>query len=108
MSLNVIKTFNEETKIWTIKPIGEIDIYTAPEFKEELLKTINEIDSDIIIDGEGLSYIDSTGLGVLISGLKKMKEKEKNIIIENIKPNINKLFTITGLNKVFIIKEWFI
>lgn len=105
MTLQVMKTFNEERKLWVIKPVGEIDIYTAPEFKVQLLNTIDEIDTDLVIDGEQLSYIDSTGLGVLISGLKKMKEKENNIIIENIKPNINKLFTITGLNKVFIIKE---
>lgn len=105
MTLQVMKTFDEERKLWVMKPAGEIDIYTAPEFKEQLLNTIDEIDTDLLIDGEQLSYIDSTGLGVLISGLKKIKEKGNNIIIENIKPNINKLFTITGLNKVFIIKE---
>ena len=65
----------------------------------------NWVYADVILDGEELVYMDSTGLGVLISGLKKLKEKGKNIILINIRPNINKLFDITGLNKVFIIKE---
>lgn len=105
MALQIIKTFNEEENNWILKPIGEIDIYTSPEFKKELLAIIKDSFTDIIIDGEKLEYIDSTGLGVLISGLKKLKESDKNIIIKNVKPNIVKLFEITGLNKVFIIKE---
>lgn len=105
MSLKINKSFNEEKKVWTLKPYGEIDIYTAPKFKETLLEVIESRNSDIIIDGKNLEYIDSTGLGVLISGLKKLKETDKNIIIINLRSNINKLFEITGLNKVFIVKE---
>lgn len=105
MALEVIKNFNDEKQSWIISPVGELDIYTSPNFKEILNDLIETKSADIIIDGEKLEYIDSTGLGVLISVLKKLKEKEYNITIINIKPNINKLFNITGLNKVFIIKE---
>ncbi|MTI72025.1 MAG: STAS domain-containing protein [Firmicutes bacterium] len=105
MALEIKKTFDKENDRWVIKPNGEIDIYTSPEFKETLLDLIEESETDIVINGENLDYIDSTGLGVLISGLKKLKEKERNIIIINIKKNINKLLDITGLNKVFIVKE---
>ncbi|MGO1369408.1 MAG: STAS domain-containing protein [Senegalia sp. (in: firmicutes)] len=104
MALNVDKKYNDEKKTWILKPKGEIDIYTAPKFKEILLEVIESKESDIIIDGEDLEYIDSTGLGVLISGLKKLKETDKNIIIINLRPNIVKLFEITGLNKVFVVK----
>lgn len=104
MGLDVIKNYDEDNKVWVLKPVGEIDIYTAPEFKKTLLDLSDENNADIIINGESLQYIDSTGLGVLISGLKKQKEKDKSIIIENIKPNINKLFNITGLNKVFMLR----
>lgn len=104
MGLKVDKSFNEEKEVWVLKLHGEIDIYTAPKFKETLLNVIETRDSDIIIDGEHLEYIDSTGLGVLISGLKKLKETDNNITIINLRPNISKLFEITGLNKVFIVK----
>lgn len=104
MALELNKTFDGERDAWIIKPVGDIDIYSAPTFKQELIDMIDQEQKDIVIDGTQLEYIDSTGLGVLISGLKKIKESNKDIYLENIKPNINKLFDITGLNKVFIIQ----
>lgn len=105
MALEVIKSFSEDNSSWIIRPIGEVDIYSSPQFKKILNDIVDEKMADIIINGEDLDYIDSTGLGVLIGILKKVKQNEKNVIIEKIKPNIMKLFDITGLNKVFIIKE---
>lgn len=105
MALEVTKSFNEDSSSWIIKPVGEVDIYTSPQFKKILNNVVDEKMADIVINGESLDYIDSTGLGVLIGILKKVKQNEKSIIIEKIKPNIIKLFDITGLNKVFIIKE---
>lgn len=88
-----------------VKPYGEVDIYTSPDLKSKVFELIDEKNADIIIDGENLEYIDSTGLGVLMSIYKKMKEKNLNFQIINLKPNIYKLFDITGLNKVFNIRE---
>lgn len=105
MSLNVDIDVNKEKNMLEIKPKGEIDIYTSPKFKEQVIKSFKNNELDIIINGEKLEYIDSTGLGVLISIYKVLKEKEKTIYIENIKPNIKKLFDITDLDKIFIIKE---
>jgi anti-sigma B factor antagonist len=51
-----------------------------------------------------LEYIDSTGLGILIGALKRLKQEDKDIIISNIRPNVGKLLKITGLDKVFIIE----
>lgn len=89
-----------------IKPIGEVDIYTSPDLKNKVFELIDENALDIIINGEDLEYIDSTGLGVLMSIYKKVQEKNKNFKINNLRPNIYKLFDITGLNKVFNIQEW--
>ncbi len=105
MALSVIKKYDEKMGVWVINPVGEIDIYTSPKFKELLNELIEEKKADLVIDGNDLDYIDSTGLGVLISALKKLKEEGYKITLKNIKPNINKLFDITGLNKVFVIKE---
>jgi anti-sigma B factor antagonist len=84
-----------------IAPIGEIDVYSAPSFKEELFSVIQDTNKDLVIDGEKLDYIDSTGLGVLIGGLKRMKEKGLSITITKLNPNVHKLFTITALDKPF-------
>lgn len=102
--MEINKVFNEKLEAWVIDIIGELDIYTSPKFKEILLEALDEKMSNIIINGESLSYIDSTGLGALISVLKKVKEYEKTITIKNIKPNIKKLFDLTSLDKVFILE----
>lgn len=105
MGLQVIKRFDEELNQWRVKPIGEIDIYSSSDFKNILLKLIEEKNTDINIIGTSLDYIDSTGLGVLISVIKQMKEYETTIIITDIKPSIKKLLELTSLDKVFTIKE---
>lgn len=104
MSLEIENKIQD--KLIEIKPIGEVDIYTSPDLKNKVFELIEEKKSDLIINGESLDYIDSTGLGVLMSIYKKMQENNLNFKIINLKPNIYKLFDITGLNKVFNIQEW--
>ncbi len=84
---------------------GEIDIYSAPDFKDSLYQSINDVQQDIILDCGDLSYIDSMGLGILVGALKRVREKDRNIIIRNPRSTVRKLFRITGLDKVFIIEE---
>lgn len=103
MSLD-IKYSKTSDNYLEIKPIGEVDIYTSPEFKNKVIEIIETEDTNILINADELEYIDSTGLGVLMSILKKIKENNLSIKIINLKPNIYKLFDITGLNKVFNIQ----
>lgn len=105
MPLDVTVSFNHIENNWVIVPKGEVDIYTSPQMKEVLMDSLKEKETDIIIDCSKLEYVDSTGLGVLISVLKNVRESENSITLINLKPNIRKLFDITGLDKVFIIKE---
>lgn len=104
MSLKIKKDFNYNNNYWLIELEGEIDIYTVRQLKEVLTSITEEKKENIKIDANKLEYIDSTGLGVLIGTLKKLKEEDKNLIISNIKPNIMKLLKITGLDKIFIIE----
>lgn len=104
MSLDIQVVFDEDENKWNISPEGEIDIYTSPKFKQVVLDAFDKDEKDLLIDCEKLEYMDSTGLGSLIYILKKVKEKEYKIYIENIKPNIRKLFDITKLDKLFIIR----
>ncbi|GFN37106.1 STAS domain-containing protein [Tepidimicrobium xylanilyticum] len=105
MSLDVNIGFNEERDIWVVLPEGEIDIYTSPKFKSKLMEALDDRKSDILIDGKKLDYLDSTGLGTLISILKKAKESDNKVYLKNIKPNIRKLFDITELDKIFEFEE---
>lgn len=103
MSLNIKYGKNKKNSLEII-PVGEVDIYTSPEFKKVIFDLIETKDSNIIINGNELDYIDSTGLGILMSIYKKAQEKSLEVSIINLKPNIYKLFDITGLNKVFNIQ----
>ncbi|HOK43745.1 MAG TPA: STAS domain-containing protein [Thermoclostridium caenicola] len=84
---------------------GEIDIYSAPDFRENLFQAIGDCKEDIVLDCSELSYIDSMGLGIMVAALKRAKQNDSNVRIRNPKPNVKKLFKITGLDKVFIMED---
>lgn len=101
MSLTINKSFDEDKNIWDVSLKGEVDIYTANKLKETLIDMVAERPQDIFIDASRLEYIDSTGLGVLIGALKRLKQHEKDIYIRDVKLNVKKIFKITGLDKIF-------
>lgn len=104
MALDIKVNFDEKEDKWLVLPVGELDIYTSAKFKEEVLNKFDSKKTDILIDGEKLEYIDSTGLGALIYILKNLKDDDYKIHIMNIKPSIQKLFDITELDKLFLIR----
>lgn len=104
-NMDIQKKYDEINGIWEVCLTGEIDIYNAPQLKESLISMLNQKNASIVLDCEKLRYIDSTGLGVLISILKRVKDFGGDIRIKNLKPYIAKIFTITGLDKIFAIEE---
>ena len=105
MALKIRNLFSERNDRWEVKVIGEVDIDTAAELKTKLLDILDQKNRSVILNAEDLDYIDSTGLGMLIGIVKKLKSEGNDLIIINPKPAILKLFTITGLDKVFSIRE---
>lgn len=89
----------------TITIAGEVDIYTAPDFKNSLYDIIGDGKRNVVLECGNLSYIDSTGLGILLGALKRVRQNERNVYVRNLKDNIRKLFKITGLDKVFVLEE---
>lgn len=104
LSLNLEVKFDQDKEVLVVKPEGDVDIYTSIKFKNEVVSSFEERNVDILIDGSKLEYLDSTGLGALISLLKMVRETDNGITIENLKPNIRKLFNITELDKLFTIR----
>jgi anti-sigma B factor antagonist len=84
---------------------GEVDLYTAPNLKEELVRMIDEGARHMVIDFTETSFIDSTTLGVLVSGLKRLRLKDGRLALVITDRNILKIFEITGLDRVFSIHE---
>ncbi len=98
-----VKTYTKEinNNIMGINIEGEIDVYTSPKVKEALNDLIQKGNNNIIVNLEGVSYIDSTGLGVLIGALKRVKENNGDIKLVCTNLQIKKIFDITGLVKIF-------
>ncbi len=96
--------FNETDKLY-VKVSGDLDINNIAKLREEVLAQYEDIDKDIVFDFIDLDYIDSTGLGVLISVYKRVKEKDNQIYIKNAKKNIKKLFYITELDQIFNLED---
>ena len=82
---------------------GEVDLYTAPEFKQQLLDVIGKGAKDVVVDFSNTTFIDSTTLGVLVGGVKRLRANDGQLSLVCSDRNITKIFEITGLDRVFTI-----
>ncbi len=101
MSININSKLDIQNNFWDISLEGELDVSTADKLKEHLHTLVKKEIVDMKINLTNLDYIDSTGLGVMIGVLKELKISDKEIYIIDPKSNVKKIFTITGLDKIF-------
>lgn len=102
MSLSIDKNFDEVNQNWDIVVSGEVDISNADEFRNELNEAYDENPTNLKINLAGLSYIDSTGLGVIIGIFGKVKDEGHTISLIEPRENVKKLLRITNLDKVLL------
>jgi anti-sigma B factor antagonist len=98
-----IKTERLDDNSYVIALAGEVDLYTAPEFKQQLLDVIGQGAKDVVVDFSDTTFIDSTTLGVLVGGVKRLRTNEGQLSLVCNDRNITKIFEITGLDRVFTI-----
>jgi anti-sigma B factor antagonist len=82
---------------------GEIDVYTAPRLRDRITELVGDGAYQIVVDLEGVDFLDSTGLGVLVGGLKKVRAHGGSLQLVCTQERLLKIFRITGLAKVFAI-----
>ena len=100
MNFNVA-THHLDDATSVIELSGEVDLYTAPEFKKHMLAEIERGVGILIIDFSETTFIDSTTLGVLVGGVKRMRPSGGQLLLVCNDRNITKIFEITGLHRVF-------
>jgi anti-sigma B factor antagonist len=98
-----IKTEQLDDKSYVISLAGEVDLYTAPEFKQQLLEVIGQGAKNVVVDFSDTTFIDSTTLGVLVGGVKRLRTNDGQLSLVCNDRNITKIFEITGLDRVFTI-----
>ncbi|NHC15758.1 STAS domain-containing protein [Motilibacter deserti] len=84
---------------------GEIDVYTAPRLREQLVDLVADGKYHLVVDMERVDFLDSTGLGVLVGGLKRVRAHDGSLRLVCTQERILKIFRITGLTKVFPIHD---
>ena len=88
-----------------VQVTGEIDVYTAPLLREELASLIDAEHRDLLVDLTGVGFMDSTGLGVLVGALKKVRTLGGDLQLVISSEKVLKVFRITALTQVFTIHE---
>lgn len=80
---------------------GSLDIYTSTDFKLFLEEILSEQNNKVIVNMEKVTYIDSSGIGMLIKQMNILKEMKGQFFLACMKPNIEKVFKIAGLIAYF-------
>ena len=84
---------------------GEIDMYTAPRLRELLIDLVSKGSYQLVVNLDKVGFLDSTGLGVLVGGLRRVRAHDGSLDLVCTQQRILKIFRITGLTQVFGIYE---
>ncbi len=88
-----------------IKGVDKLTVAVAADVKDELTKIVSSNTEPFILNLGNIKFIDSTGIGILISALKVARERNLKLVLSNIQPDVMNLLQLMKLDKVFNIKE---
>ncbi|MDH4129255.1 MAG: STAS domain-containing protein [Spirochaetota bacterium] len=100
-----IQTRDLKNNIIVLDINGEIDLYNAPEIKKKIKEQMDEGKNNVIVNLDKVSYVDSSGIGVLISSLSQLKKVGGGLKIINVYASVKKVFELTKLTSFFEIFE---
>jgi anti-sigma B factor antagonist len=100
-NIRIDTTLRHVNGIPVLDVVGEIDIYTTPQFKEAVGMVIDEGKRGIIINMEQVSYMDSSGFGTLLSATKRLRPLSGSLHLVGCNDAISRMLQITRLNTIF-------
>jgi anti-sigma B factor antagonist len=87
---------------WAVLEVqGEVDLYTSSQLRDAILRLAEEAENRIVVDLNNVSFMDSSGLGVLVAGLKRARERGGELALVFGEGSVQKVIGITGLDKIF-------
>jgi anti-sigma B factor antagonist len=93
---------SESARSWpVVKVVGEVDIETSPALDERLRSVLDQGHSSLVIDLAGVTFLDSTGLSVLIGGLRRCQDGRGELRLLSPRANVRKVLEVTGLIGTF-------
>jgi anti-sigma B factor antagonist len=96
-----VRTSPEHPEASIVDVEGEVDVLTSPRLKSALAALVDGGSSLVVVNLAHVKYMDSTGLGVLVSAMKRIRENKGTIVLSGLNSHLSKIFEITGLRKVF-------
>ena len=84
---------------------GVIDLFTAPELKSAIAAAVNDGRPRVVVDLTGTTFLDSSGLGVLVGALQRLRDHGGALSIVNVDEAIARTFSITGLDQILAIRD---
>lgn len=93
---------NENAGVVTVAVKADrVTVANVADLKTTLISTLNGGASKVVLDLAEVKFMDSTGISVLISGLKASRERSNRFVIANIQRDVLKLFELMKLDKIF-------
>ena len=92
--------YDIENNVCCIKLSGEIDIVNADVFKKDATEILERENKDLVFDCADLDFVDSTALGAFVAVQKQASARGLSMKLKNVKPRIQKLFTITAVDSL--------
>lgn len=87
---------------WTVVQVGgELDLHTSPQLREHVLALVGEPPVRIALDLTDVGFMDSSSLGTLVTCLKRVRERDGQLVLVGVTGSPMKVFTLTGLDRVF-------
>ena len=83
---------------------GEIDVYAAPDLRERIIQLVDDGVVQLLVDLREVTFLDSTGLGVLVGSLRRVRARDGSLTLVSDTCRILKLFRVTGLDRVFVLR----
>ena len=91
---------------WTVvRVVGELDLHTSPQLRDHVLAMIGDRSVRLALDLSEVGFLDSSSLGMLVTLLKRVREREGDLRLVGVTGSPMKVFTLPGLDRVFEIVE---
>ena len=100
-TLRIETSLRHHDDIPVLDVVGEIDIYTTPQFKDAVSAAIDENKPAIVINMTQVTYMDSSGFGTLLSATKRLRPLDGALYLSGCNEAIQRMLQITRLNTIF-------
>jgi anti-sigma B factor antagonist len=93
---------NATTGTWTVVRVeGELDLHTSPQLRDHVLALIGEDPPSVALDLSSVGFMDSSSLGMLVTCLKRVRERDGRFVLVGVTGSPMKVLSLTGLDRVF-------